>query len=190
MKLLEERMQSTGATAEEKANYKKQLAQLKAQIVEEAENPLAQVVGDSQDLERDADEIKAKVADPGTPPEDRAKLKKKFAELEAEMGRVSEGPIALQLSDQDASDLRYVVTGGQVGVDGKLTQIGSERVPQATLDALIPRLGVHVGDMINDDVAERVRETVRQTLGEQYRALFNPNVGGGLVLVIVGPEQP
>jgi TonB family protein len=189
MKQLEERMQSTGATAEEKANYKMQLAKLKARIAEEAGGPLTQVVGDSQDLEREADEIKAKIADPGTPPEDRAKLKKRFAELEAQMGRVSEGPILLQLSGQDASDLSHIVTDGQEEepVSGKLTGIRSERVSQASLDAVSSRLGFHIGDVVNEEVVQQVRETVHQTLGEQYRALFHSTGEGGVELVIVGP---
>jgi TonB family protein len=168
MKELEEKMQSTGATAEDKANYELQLAKLKAQLPEDAERA-GTWVADPPGLAREADELRAKIADSGTPPEDRAKLKKELAERLA--------------------DTFYIVSGNEdeAPVSGRLTAIRTERLPQATLDALSPRLGVQVGDTIDEETAQKVRETVRQTLGEQFRALFHITSDGGVELVIVGP---
>ena len=142
---------------------------------------------DPGQIEREADELKAKIEDAATPAEDRAKLKKELAERLAEIARVSPR-VQLDVPVRDAGAV-YFVTGndGEEPVNGKLTAIRTERVPQATLDALTLRLGVHVGDVINEETSRQIRETVRQILGEQFRALFHPAGEDGVELVIVGP---
>lgn len=73
-------------------------------------------------------------------------------------------------------------------MNGKLTRIRSERVPQATLDALLPRLGVHVGDSIDEEKAKQTAEAV-SNFDEHLRASFNPDGEGGVELVILAPQK-
>lgn len=182
MKELEEKIQSPDATAEDKANYEVQLAKMKADI---GDGPETRVVDPGQ-LEPEAEELKAKIADAGTPPEDRAKLKKELAERLAEIARDSP-QVQLDVPARDAGAI-YFVTGndGEEPVNGKLTRIRSERVPQATLDAMLPRLGVHVGDNITEETAKRAAETV-WSFDKNYKAIFRPDGEGGLEFVIVAP---
>jgi TonB family protein len=172
IKELQERLQSPDTTDEDKAKLKKRIAELMTQL---DGNPKARVV-DAEKLESEATELKAALADANTPPEQRAVMKKQLAERLAQIAesRGDEGT-ALALITEDEP------------VNGQLRAIRTERVPQATLDALTPGLGVRVGDMINDEMSRQVRETVRRNLGEQYRAVFHSTDNGGVELVIVGP---
>jgi TonB family protein len=183
MKELEERIQSPGTTAEDKAKYELALDKLKAQIAEDAERPETRVIA-TRILPPEAEELKAKLADPATPPEDTAKLKKELAERLVTVA-VREEDSGYFVSAGPLRDGQIFLDEGPV--NDKLTAIRTERVPQATLDALSPRLGVHVGDVINRETTQQVREIIRQTLGEQFRGLFHPTGEGGVELVIVGP---
>ena len=190
MKELEEKIQSAGATADDKANYELQLAKLKAAVAEgpetrvvDPEQPVVRVIDPGQ-FERQADELKAKIADPGTPPEDRARLKKQLGERLADMAKLGDGEGEYVVSGDEQVAGQIEIRSGPV--NGKLTRIRTERVPQATLDALLPRLGIHVGDTISDKSAKQAAETV-WSFDKNYGAIFHPDGEGGVELVIVGP---
>jgi predicted phage tail protein len=185
IKELEDQIQSPGTSDEDKAKSKMMIDKLKAEILaladmraaKEAGNADTRVVADPADLKREAAELRAKLADATTSPEDRAKLKKELAERLA------------QIAEARDSEAVYVIGDEDQAVNGKLEAIRTERVSETTLDSLTPRLGVQIGDMITQEIAQRVRETIRQTLGEQFRALFHPTEDGGVELVIVGPQE-
>jgi len=170
---LAERMQSPDVSDEDKAQYERRIAELKAQL---DSNPQTRVV-DPEKLEIEAAKLRAAIADGNTTPEQAADMKKELAERLAEIKRDDENQIA------------YIVADRPKTISGRLTAIQSERVPQATLDALTPQLGVRIGDTVNDEIAKRVSETVHQQLGEQFRAVFHPTGNGGVELVIVGPQD-
>lgn len=177
---LEEKIQSAGATAEDKANYERDLAKLKADL---AGSPETRVV-DPGTVEREADELKAKIEDAATPPEDRAKLKKQLSERLADIAKVRDGEGGYVVSGDESVGGQIVIEDGPVS--GKLTRISSERVPQATLDAMLPRLGVHVGDTITEETAKQAAETV-WSFDKNYHAVFRPDGEGGLEFVIIAP---
>ncbi len=178
LKSLEERMQSPDVSDEDKAKYAKQVADLKAQL---ASSPDTRVV-DAVKLEARAEELRAAMVVPDNTPEQAADMKKELAEPDAELKK------ARDMESVDDTRIGDTVIVEDKRISGRLIAIQSERVPQAALDALTQRLGVHLGDMINDEIAKRVSETVHQQLGEQFRAVFHPVENGGVELVIVGPQ--
>jgi TonB family protein len=184
MKELEERLQSPDATAEDKEKYEVTLDKLKTQVAEDVGSPETRVIA-TRIMPPEAEELKAKIADPATSPEDRARLKKELAERLGGLAAVREEDGGYFVSAGPLPDGQVFQVEGPV--NDKLITIRAERVPQASMDALSPRLGVHVGDVITKEMTQQIHETVSQTLGEQFRALFHPTGDGGVELVIVGP---
>lgn len=167
IKELTERLQNPDLSSEARATDKARIEELEQQV---AENTTARGVNN------DVVKLKAALADPATAPEERADMKKELAERLAQ--------------DSDGGqNIVYTVAVRGKAVNGRLTRISAERVPQASLDALKSQLNLQVGDWINEERALRVVEIVHQNLGEQFRAVFHPDDDGGVELVIVGPQD-
>jgi hypothetical protein len=124
IKELEDKIQSLGVSDEDKAKGQMAIAKLKrglaatiAQNSEGTENAETQVVG-FDELEFQAQKLRAGLADPALSPDDRAKIQKELAEREA------------QIADaRDTNALGFVTRDDQEGpVNGKLTAIRTERV--------------------------------------------------------------
>ncbi len=169
IKELVERLQSPDISDEEKATDQARIAELKQEV---AANTIARMVVDNG-----VAKLKAAIENPATTPEERAEMKKELAE---------------RMAQDAAGEQNFLVTTVRTGkaVNGRLTAISAERVPQASLDALKSQLNLKVGDWIDEETARRVGEIVRQNLGEQFRVKFHPEGDGGVELVIVGPPDP
>jgi len=174
IKSLAERIQSPDISDDEKAKDSERIAELKAQL---DSNPETRVVDD--ELEVDAAKLRAAIADPNTPPEQAADMKKELAERLAELSQARDAE----------NQIAYIVADRPKTISGRLTAIQSERVPQQALETLTPQLGVRLGDTVNGEIARHVSEVVHQQLGEQFRAVFHSTDDGGVELVIVGPPD-
>jgi TonB family protein len=181
---LKAKLESPDITEQDKADTEAVLAKLKVEI---AAVSLSRPAPDSQNVKAEVAELQARIASPDTAPEDRAKLKKALAERDRELAN-QDGDLSRVIADDGGAGWPVTVIGkdDERHVNGTLMAIRSERVEQATLQALTERLGVHLGDMITEQTAQQVRETVTG-FDEHLRAVFHP-VEGGIEMVILRPS--
>ena len=186
MKELQAGLADPKATAEDKARMKRQLVERKAELDriqsgQSGDQNSVYVMADTSPVEaikKQIEELFAGLADPSTPEENRARMKKQLADREAQLAQLANEP--------NAGAGHYTVTSADdQPINGKLVAIRAERVPEATQAVLFPQLSVHVGDTITEQIAQQAREAV-SNFDAQLRALFHADEKGNVTLVIVG----
>ena len=174
------------ATPEDKAKMERQLVERQAELDrihagQSGEQSTVFVMADTRSVEtikKQITELRAGLADPSTTQENRQRMMKQLAEVEAQLAQVT--------NERNAgAGYIYLNTIIDQPINGKLVAIRAERVPQATQEVLFPQLGVHVGDTITEQIAQQVRQVV-SSFDAQLRALFHADEKGNVTLVIVG----
>lgn len=153
---------------ERRARYKHQLAEREAQLMElqHGKLRLEQELRGSEAEMRKLEEKLAAAAFHSR--EDEERLKREMAEQKQMFAKARSA-----MQEQPA--------------EGRLTAIHAALAPE-TVKALLPQLGVSVGDPIDTSVMERVRAAVTR-FDEHIRVSLERPHNGGLILLLVGPEE-
>lgn len=165
---LRKALEDPGVPDERRARYEHQLAERQAHLmeIEHGKRRLEQeLLASDSEMRRMEEKLKA-AAWQSREAEER--LKKELAEEKRFVAKL-----------RSANEARPL--------EGRLSAIHAA-LPPETVKALLPQLGVSVGDPIDAAVIERVRAAVAR-FDEHIRVSLERPHNGGLILLLVGPEQ-
>lgn len=166
---LKKALEDPDEPGEQRARYKQQLAEREAQLME---------------LEHAKRRLEHELR--GSDAEMR-KVEEKLAAAAALHSREEEQRWKKQHADQKRIFAKLRSTTEGQPAEGRLTAIHAALAPE-TVKALLPQLGVSVGDPIDISVMERVRAAVAR-FDEHIRVSLERPHNGGLILLLVGHEQ-